>query len=373
MAWGWRAIATPFFVMKSAAARFDAIRALSPVLLVGFLLVEWAWPGTSARFREFPFLLSLVFLGMPHGAQDLARIWESAGERRLAPTALHFVPYLIIIGITTAAIISFPLLSLAGFALVSIWHFGRSDYENRPAFWLARGICRGTLVLSIPIVASPAVVLDLSARWIEVLGDSSRVGELTARWESLTHLASAALFASIFTWFVVQILLLRRREFASVALESAETLTLVAALAWLDPVFGVGAWFLCWHSLRHLLLHEGSTAEPREPLLVRWTGIGPRSLPLLLPTLGIYLLVAWTVIGGWEPFSLVALLLIFFAAVTPAHEWLDWRLESIRQKESTLNSGRIRGDDFPATSSANRVANSDPRHAGPRTTVVDKK
>lgn len=295
---------------------------LPPILLVICVGLERVFPGFSGELREVPFLLSLFVLGMPHGATDLARIWETYGRKGTIP---QFSLYLLIIGLSVGALFLFPLASLAGFALVSVWHFGRSDYwEHGPRFRILRSLCRGVFIVVLPVVASPASVYDVCSGWVVLLSSEIELIALQENWAGVVAALQFLVYAAVLSWIAMVIFLVADRS-AGITREITETAVLCLSFATLDPLFAVGTWFVVWHSLRHLEF-DSETSGNFHIWIERITGIGLRSLPLLVPTVIVYSVLCWISIGQWNPALFVSLLLIFFAAVTPAHEWLDLRL-----------------------------------------------
>ena len=74
-----------------------------------------------------PFLLSALYLGLPHGAADwgiLRSAVRKNGWRRSSLLITGYGLLLVGAGIVTLA---FPMLGLVVFLAVSAWHFGSAD------------------------------------------------------------------------------------------------------------------------------------------------------------------------------------------------------------------------------------------------------
>lgn len=96
-----------------------------------------------------------------------------------------------------------------------------------------------------------------------------------------------------------------------------ETVLLVASFSLLHPLFALGSYFLCWHSLRHLThLRTLCDVGSRSGWLLRLSG------PFMLPSLLAIGALAWGTGSLQSPEQGAIALLIFFAIVTPAHQWL---------------------------------------------------
>ena len=129
-------------------------------------------------------------------------------------------------------------------------------------------------------------------------------------------LVSAFIVAAVSSGAVMVILLTEGRARAAGWL-MLETLVLVSAFALLHPLFALGAYFLCWHSMRHLS-HIRILGDPKSGLgwLYRLSG------PFFFPSLVVIGLLAWHTGSFLSPERIAIIILIFFAIVTPAHQWL---------------------------------------------------
>ena len=97
-----------------------------PLILIGTAI------GCSLSFNQatpkeievLPWLIALFFVGLPHGAADLA-VLRSKKEGRKAWEA--FLWYVISMIGVFMIFICIPEISLIGFIILSIWHFGNSE------------------------------------------------------------------------------------------------------------------------------------------------------------------------------------------------------------------------------------------------------
>ncbi len=324
-------IAPPFFFgngMNKCEKNSRRKFIFSPAVLFIFVLLEFAITGFSEKFRAFPFLISLFVLGMPHGAADFSRIRETFGATRVWT---QFFFYLLIIGSTVALLFLFPLASLGAFALISMRHFGRGDYERlkQPSARVL-SICRGIFVVGIPLVASPEAVFAICHSWLGLLAyGEGTLRDLEQNWPSILDFFYLATATAGLVWLGNVIFLATNGDEKFAFAEVVETAVMAAAFSLLDPLFAVGLWFVCWHSFRQVAA-EFPPAKSPWGRLESATGLGLRSLPLMIPTIVLYALLGWFAIGEWDPVLWASLLLLFFAAVTPAHEWLDLRIQSIQ-------------------------------------------
>ena len=313
-------------VIRSAALPWI----LSPLVLLLLCLVNGLWPEFSTIWSPVPFLISIFVLGMPHGASDFAQIGEFFGVDDRKNRILFSFLYFLGMGLVLLASLTAPGLSLIGFAVISVWHFGRSDlYSPKlavpPLFFIAS---RGLLLLSLPIAAQPGPVQELVNGWMSIL-EGEVLSDLV--WYRVISTSTLIAGISITSSILLIALFGLHRDFVSFRRELLETAVLVLTLLFLDPVFALGAYFLFWHSLRNLNFHSGrnilSVSRIRE-----WCGLDRRRSILFIPTLAAYIGASLFLFDSWRPDLQVALLLIFFAVVTPSHEILQAILQRSRRR-----------------------------------------
>ena len=305
---------------------------LSPLLLAALCVLNAFWPDFSTRYAWLPFLASLFFLGMPHGASDFARMGDFFGAGDWKNRLLFFSVYLLGMGLVLLLSLTAPGLSLLGFVAISVWHFGRSDlYSVRVTVpSLLRLASRGLLLLSLPIAVQPGPVQDLVNGCMAILGGEA-LNDLA--WSRVTSSALVIAGISVTSSVLIISIFGLRRDLASFRRELLETTVLVTMLIFLNPVFAMGAYFLLWHSLRHLKIHSGreifSLNRFRE-----LCGLDRRRAILFIPTVAAYVGLSILLFDSWSPNLQVALLLIFFAVVTPSHEILHAIIQRSHSREN---------------------------------------
>ena len=291
----------------------------SMLAFVVAIAAEFLSPGYTTTWNWVPFLASLLFIGMPHGTPDLAAVADQADSRSAWMVVRKFSVYLALMLLTLCAMLLAPGWALIGFGIISGWHFGRSDCGTSTFLGWVRSLCRGAFVIGLPILFGAEFVRPLCDDWLSLLG-ADQVSN--ANWAFVNRVMPWLVGGAGMVWLGAVGLLFLANESDTALQEAYETVTLLGAFAILNPVFALGLYFLCWHSLRHLAAHEGG----KQTLLGMLTGLSKRSLPLFVPTIIAYAICAWLLVGAWSPALLLALLVIFFAVVTPAHEYLHFRL-----------------------------------------------
>lgn len=326
-------------VHETAATMFGefAFRRLPLALMLGLSMIGFACgPGWSTRIAAWPWLVSLVVVGLPHGAADLA-----VSRMRLhgGPLVGRAMVYMMLMAGAAAAFTLAPAATLATFVGLSGWHFGASHAESQmpsgsriPARLLGlAAVGRGGFVLGVPLAAWPAATADVAAAVIAIAGGAVPCTPDIIRRLGLTLVATAcvALGAEAFAC--------RRRPAAiGRACAAAGDLAVIGLLGLTtDPLFAVGIYFLCWHAWRQMrpLAAAIGGAEPHgwRSLAVALVAIHAAALPLLVPTWVTLAALSWLLPEGRLAHSgrgLAILSLAVYVVVTPAHDLLnrlDWR------------------------------------------------
>ena len=320
------------------------------------LLLSRLFPAASARWQFIPFLLGMVFLGLPHGALDhFAPLFLL--HRRITPR------YLILFVLGYGALVAiylflwrvWPLGSLAVFLLFSWLHWGQGDayflevFENRPPLksWAERltvWLVRGGLPIVLPALVFPQVFTQVAGGILHWYGGST--GRLLDGPGRVFGLVALSALTSLYLWQSWQAY---KEGFWRDAGESG---LLLAYFSLVPPILAVGVYFCVWHSARHLarlmLLDETNTAslsrgELARPLL----RVAQQAAPMTLGALALLAALFWGhgrvhVTAG----AFVYLYLSLIAALTFPHFllvlWMD-REELVQNRADTVRVGG-RGD-----------------------------
>ncbi|MGA1400823.1 MAG: beta-carotene 15,15'-dioxygenase, Brp/Blh family, partial [Phycisphaerales bacterium] len=322
---------------------------VSMLALLGVVLV--AGPGFTDSLAPWPFLISFVLLGMPHGAMDLwvaGRLPEAdsaEGPPSLLDVATwrtaigRFGGYLGWMGVSLAMLLIVPDLTIALFLMLTIVHWGlgdqwatqRREMRVAPGWWIA-GIfiaARGCLVLG------PAFANDPAAAWAPFATVASfGAGSSLADPSVLAPVGATLLAIGVVLAVAAAIWRWRHDGPRGAALDLAEH-TLVALLCFTaSPLFGVGCYFMFVHSWRHAvrlgtcptLVGSAAARNPASGLLrVHWL-----SMPLLVPTGCICLVAAWHLEAPPSTFAIAAAMIAFFMVSTLPHHLLGLKLPGSR-------------------------------------------
>jgi Brp/Blh family beta-carotene 15,15'-monooxygenase len=232
-----------------------------------------------------------------------------------------------------------PALAFVGFLVATVAHWGQGDVDFLERFLGRRRggpvdhgaaiLLRGALPIGIPVLVQTEVAEGLLASAAAAFGAAAVGPDLGA------PMVRGGLLTLLFGAGLTYALGLRRAWRTSVGrwLDVGEVALLVALFAWVPAYLAIGAYFLFWHSLRHLarllLLRDVdaravSRGDLRGPVLRLARDLVPITLLALAFLAG---LTAWASpridgVGGF-----VALYLAWISALTMPHlavvAWMD--------------------------------------------------
>ena len=279
-----------------------AERLHTPAFLGAAALLALAWLVTGGGAAGAPVVLTLgalvLVLGLPHGALDL---WIAARQRRWGREgrftpggALRFhAEYLALAALTVAAFWAAPVVALAGFLALSLWHFA-DDWRALPA--PLRLGCASVTVLA-PTLFRPEEV--------------GAIFEAMTGADGLTVLVPLArpFIGGVLGAVIAAALVADRRA-------GAEVVGLVVLALALPPLAFFAAYFVMLHAPRHVLRQHGAARGRRGRLL-----LAAYTLAALLLVAGAG---AWLARGEGLALTEVALRAVFvgLAALTVPHALL---------------------------------------------------
>ncbi len=297
-----------------------------------------------AKIAPYPFALSVVFLGLPHGAWD-ARVVAAVRKtpRTFSYYAMVCAAYLLPMILYGAAFFAIPGAAFAAFIALSWIHWGQGDaaylrewfgnggYKPVPA-WLV-WLVRGGAPIVLPILRFPES-FERIARSVVRLFAPVRRGD----WQIPPGVTNAGLWLLGALVAVYIVFALRRLRFdrAAVIADIGEVALLYTVFAVSNPLLAVGVYFCFWHGLRHigrlLLLDDTSAAYCAGGQVLRaGARFAWQCLPIMAASLlilaGAYLLTISTVPGDADSDMAIAVYLALIACLTFPHFllvcWLD--------------------------------------------------
>jgi Brp/Blh family beta-carotene 15,15'-monooxygenase len=329
----------------------DAWRALStettwftliPLSVIGALTAAGFLCGKETlHFLEtVPWLLALVAVGLPHGAADLTLLRNTHGDTIARRFFGIYVGGMIAV---LASLVLVPVLTLAGFLLASLWHFGHA--EATPAgtagslpMRICASLARGGLVVGMALAASPEATAAVANELLQLLAPVRTLlallpttpAALLPKDISVFGLGLLAMSACGWVGELAFDLTPPSRLRLQRSLKDFGTFTLIGALCYTTPpLLAVGVFFLAWHAWRqtqivYTLLRPGTQ---RTHPLTQAAVVHLAAIPLLLPA-WLMLSAAWWFSSANHSIRDAAILsLLVYLVVTPSPELLClfWR------------------------------------------------
>ncbi|MEF8813072.1 MAG: Brp/Blh family beta-carotene 15,15'-dioxygenase [Halovenus sp.] len=294
-------------------------------------------------YQYAPLLVSVVFIGLPHGAVDhlvMARHrGESLTRRWLALVGLI---YLVLGGLYGLVWFLFPVAAFAFFIGLTWFHWGQgelyplveivgSSYLRRPSQKALTVGVRGGAPMALPLVAFPEQYQFVATSLIGLF-DAGAAGALAPLFEPTARAVVAGLYG-VAALATVVLGFHGADEREPWLVDTGEIGLLTVYFLVVPPILAIGIYFCFWHSLRHVirtvLLHDRSVGWLENGQLgatVRqfaWDA-APMTAGALLLLGGLYLLVP---AAPQEVADLVGLYLALIAMLTLPHVaivvWLD--------------------------------------------------
>lgn len=305
-------------------------------------------PAVPLWVQYLPLVVSVVLVGLPHGALDHLVPARLRGESPDTRSMLGVgVLYAVVGGAYAAAWFVAPVAAFASFILLTLAHWGQGDVHALVALGGAdhlrsRGqralaaVVRGGAPMLVPLVAFPDQYRAVAGALVAPFAAAS--DSLAPAFAPGTRLAVGVGFALLATAHL-GVGYLRRGD--GWRRDAGETVLLVGFFATVPPVLAVGTYFCLWHAARHvarLALLDGPSVRGFRrgrvrPALVRFARQAAPLTALSLGFLGaLYLVVPDrpTTVAGF-----VGLYLVLIAALTLPHvavvAWMDrvqgvWRV-----------------------------------------------
>lgn len=328
-----------------ATAR-DTVRAwaLAPGWLAcGLLAAVFVFDPVVPLWAQYlPLALSVVLVGLPHGALDHlvpSRLrGEPATRRSLAAVGLL---YAVLGGGYAAGWFLAPAACFVGFVLLTLAHWGQGDVHalvalaggdhlrSRPQRVLA-AVVRGGFPMLVPLVAFPEQYRRVAEAVVAPFFGNTDL--LASAFAPRVRVAVAVGFTLLVAAHLA-LGYLRRSGSGGFRRDVGETLLLGGFFSTVPPILAVGTYFCLWHAARHvarlvLLDPPAVDALSRDDVGVALGRFARQAAPLTLVSLGflvaLYLLVPRppTTVEGF-----VGLYLVLIAALTLPHvvvvAWMD--------------------------------------------------
>ena len=270
-----------------------------------------------APLRDLAALLTIILLGIPHGALDgelararLAPAWGAAWFAVFAP------PYLALSALVLVAWTAAPLTVLALFLAASVWHFGTEETASGDP---ATVIGAGGMPIALAVLVHPAATAAIFGTVAQVAMPSPPLWLTAAAW--LWLVPAAMRWAS----------LARGGDRAGIATAAA----LAAAAILLPPLTSFAIYFVCVHApahVRSLIATPGSRIT--DARRAAWLSVPFTVLTLLIGA------VLWRFTPGTGTGHLLCLTIRGLSALTLPHMLFEQWLRLTASRPRTLLAAR---------------------------------
>ena len=271
-------------------------------------------------------LVGMVLLGVAHGACDqfvVPAIHPALAGSRGRYWAGFLGGYL---GLAAAVGVLWwwqPGVAVAGFFGLTAWHWGSADapLARHRVQWVAHSLLRGGLIFAVPLWHRPAETQSTVNGLLTLAGaapvTTAAMAQATAVLVPMVVVGHLLLWASY--WW--------QQEGRLARTDALEVLLLSVLLVVLSPILSGTVYFVCWHSLQHVLRmnqlmdRTPTTQQPQLGAELRF--FLRRSAPLLLISvagLAVLFGLAWARAASGT--VLVSLTLLAASVVTLPHALL---------------------------------------------------
>lgn len=279
----------------------------------------------------FPWVASLIFWGLPHGAADHALLSSLLQAERPMPRALGY--YICIMAVYGCLWLISAEAAITLFLVMTAWHWGSADAWRsfdrvgsplRTPVWFGAGVARGI----VPILAPLVLYRDVVASVIVSMSQGMNVEQILAFIPSPAWILGI-LVASQLAW-----LLLMKKTGAKLRLEIGETVLILLVLVLIHPIAGVGAYFTFWHALGHDRRLERWYGSARHAFL-RDRSLRKDQTGIMMVTLaGLILMWVWMPPGK----DVLAIYLIAISVMTLPHMVVVWGMD---KAEAQMHSNPV--------------------------------
>ncbi|MEL7471859.1 MAG: Brp/Blh family beta-carotene 15,15'-dioxygenase [Planctomycetota bacterium] len=318
----------PIALASSKGANRTSDGALVPYIptLACALALTIATIADAEALAPWPWIIALVFIGMPHGAMD----WQV--HRRTMPFAttrqciVALRPYILWMFASLILLVVAPVLTCLAFFVLTAVHFGRADIRDLPGgsdlldrpVGQALAWSRGALVLAIPFSVDPVGAWQPFAivTGVELLLPPSIAEAFATSVLTVTALSMAVTFA------------LTRPRATSSRRFLIETAAACALLSLTPPLFAVGCYFLFVHAFKHStrLVRSPSLRlkDEGETVLQGLARLHKAATPFTVPAVICVLAWATLLVAPWAV-AIASASIGFYIISTLPHELLDHR------------------------------------------------
>lgn len=248
---------------RKLAARLSSRWGL--LAIVAAIAVTAAVGSPPLAVQYVPLAVSVVVLGLPHGAVDHLVLPRARGDP-ITARSLAFVGLLyLVVGAAYAALwLLAPAPAFVLFILVTLVHWGQGDVyalvgfygashlDSRAGRLLALAV-RGALPMLVPLLAFPAQYAFVAETIVGAFDPDAAAALEPAFSPSVRAAVAIGLGGAIALSLSLGYVRAGADGRGPWAIDLVETIGLVGYFAIVPPVLAIGLYFCFWHSLRHVL------------------------------------------------------------------------------------------------------------------------
>lgn len=225
------------------------------ILSISFILIQ----PVDGFILYLPFILSVLFLGMPHGAVDhlIPRYLSDTSTRE--SIALIVALYAFLGGLYTILWFIYPFACLILFILLTILHWGQGDnyvysvlcdqeYIRNKAGLLSGVLLKGSIPMLLPYLFHRERYADIVSSIVSLFDSKTMVDQILLS-------SSSATVVSIFMILIATVYFVNALNYGVsklVVVDAFEVLFLTVFFYVAPPVYAIGVYFCFWHSIRHI-------------------------------------------------------------------------------------------------------------------------
>ncbi|WP_439027934.1 Brp/Blh family beta-carotene 15,15'-dioxygenase [Haloarchaeobius sp. DT45] len=231
-------------------------------LLLGLVALPFALGLSIPAWAEYlPLVVSILVLGLPHGAVDhLVPARIDSGSSLHRSVLLVSALYMVLGGLYLLVWFVAPIPAFAFFIVLTWFHWGQGDlyclhalsdgaYPTTRLQRLLTVAVRGALPMLVPLVAFPEGYESVLAATVGLFGTDASAVAWAFTFEA--RLVVAAGFALLVAASLA--LGLRSADPTPWKRDATEVGLLSLFFAVVPPVLAIGLYFCLWHSLRHVV------------------------------------------------------------------------------------------------------------------------
>jgi Brp/Blh family beta-carotene 15,15'-monooxygenase len=337
--------ATPIAVPSARARQVAETYSIRPgwLALTVVAAVAIAVGEIPLAYQYAPLVVSVLLLGLPHGAVDHLVIARHRGEGLTARWLRVVAGIYLVFGVVYGVVwFVWPVAAFVFFILMTWFHWGQGElyplldivgaaYLRAPTQQALTVLVRGGAPMLVPLVAFPGQY-EFVATSLIGLFDPGAAAALGPIFEAGPRLAVGTVYgtALLLTAWLGYV---RADDRGPWLVDAGEMGLLTAFFLVVPPILAIGIYFCFWHSLRHVirtvLLHDGSaTALDRADVTTVARQFARDAAPMTAAAL-VFLGLLYVLVPRepGELAGLVALYLVLIAVLTLPHvvivSWLD--------------------------------------------------